>query len=305
MRSSIFPTDLHMNGHSRLLRIQRASGALRVLRGLFAPMLLAPVIACGPAPAPPAADALQGRLGLTGSSTVAPLAAEIAKRFEAQHPEVRIDVQTGGSSRGIADARSGIADIGLVSRALVGTEQSDLQAHPIARDGIAMIVHASNPVPQLNADQVRALYRGQWRNWQQAGGPDLEVSVVNKAQGRSTLDLFLEHFGLQSREIRPAVVIGDNEQGIKTVAGNAGAIGYVSVGSAEYAAASGVPIRLLALDAIQASVDSVRQQRYPLARPLNLVTRGTPGGLAAAFIAYAQSPAVHDLVRGLYFVPLE
>ena len=36
------------------------------------------------------------KLTLTGSSTVAPLASEIAKRFETERPEVRIDVQTGG-----------------------------------------------------------------------------------------------------------------------------------------------------------------------------------------------------------------
>ena len=72
-----------------------------------------------------ASGQLQGKLILTGSSTVAPLANEIAKRFEQQHPGVRVDVQTGGSSRGIVDARRGTADIGMASRALAGDE-SDL-----------------------------------------------------------------------------------------------------------------------------------------------------------------------------------
>ena len=52
-------------------------------------------------------DRLQGKLVLTGSSTVAPLASEIGKGFESENPGVRVDVQTGGSSRGIADARQG------------------------------------------------------------------------------------------------------------------------------------------------------------------------------------------------------
>ncbi|MDT0496642.1 hypothetical protein RM530_04605 [Algiphilus sp. W345] len=54
---------------------------------------------------PAAAD----KLVLTGSSTVAPLAAELGKRFEQQQPGTRIDVQSGGSSRGVQDARSGLA----------------------------------------------------------------------------------------------------------------------------------------------------------------------------------------------------
>jgi phosphate transport system substrate-binding protein len=65
------------------------------------------------------------KLVLTGSSTVAPLASELARRFEAENPGVRIDVQTGGSSRGILDARKGLADIGMVSRGLKD-EESDL-----------------------------------------------------------------------------------------------------------------------------------------------------------------------------------
>lgn len=56
--------------------------------------------------APPSpADSLTGKLVITGASTLAPLIAEIGKRFEILHPAVRIDVQTGGSSRGIADVR--------------------------------------------------------------------------------------------------------------------------------------------------------------------------------------------------------
>ncbi|MGV8891357.1 MAG: hypothetical protein ACOH2K_00090 [Burkholderiaceae bacterium] len=52
-------------------------------------------------------NASAGWLVLTGSSTVVPLALEIAKRFEQQNPGLRIDVQSGGSSRGVANARSG------------------------------------------------------------------------------------------------------------------------------------------------------------------------------------------------------
>ena len=93
-------------------------------------------------------SSLSGKLVLTGSSTVAPLAGELGKRFESLHPGVRVDVQMGGSSRGIADARQGLADIGMCSRALKETE-SDLLAFTIARDGICIIVHKKNPVTSL------------------------------------------------------------------------------------------------------------------------------------------------------------
>ena len=88
------------------------------------------------------------KLVITGSSTIAPLVSEIGKRFEARHPGVRIDVQTGGSSRGVADTRQELAHIGMASRALKPSEQ-DLQGRVIAHDGIGLIVHQSNPLTSL------------------------------------------------------------------------------------------------------------------------------------------------------------
>jgi phosphate transport system substrate-binding protein len=129
---------------------------------------------------------LSGRLILTGSSTVAPLAAEIAVRFETRHPGVRIDVQTGGSGKGIADARSGVADIGMASRGLKDGE-SDLTAHQIAADGVCLIVHQSNPITELTDEQVVGIYTGQINNWSELGGPDRPIVVVHKAEGRATL----------------------------------------------------------------------------------------------------------------------
>src|SRR6056297_3118701 len=124
------------------------------------------------------------RLTLTGSSTVAPLAAEIALRFEAQHPEVRIDVQTGGSGKGIADVRLAVADIGMASRPLA-PDEADLTAHQIAADGVGLILHESNPLHELSDQQIVAIYTDKINNWQDVGGQDQPITVVHKAEGRA------------------------------------------------------------------------------------------------------------------------
>src|SRR5687768_13406668 len=135
-------------------------------------------------------NAASQKLTLIGASTIAPLAAELARRFESLHPGTRVDVQTGGSARGINDARRGIADIGMVSRALK-PEEKDLQAHTIAWDGIGIILHADNPITALSQQQIGDIYTGKTPNWKAVGGRDASITVVNKAEGRSTLELFL------------------------------------------------------------------------------------------------------------------
>ncbi|HEY9655490.1 MAG TPA: phosphate ABC transporter substrate-binding protein, partial [Crinalium sp.] len=230
------------------------------------------------------------------------LASEIAKRYEAEHPDVRIDVQSGGSSRGIADARQGVANIGLVSRKLKDSEK-DLQAFTVAKDGVSVILHKENPMSQLSDQQVAAIYTKKVKNWKDLGGQDAPITVVNKAEGRSTLELFAQYFKLEPKDIKADVVIGDNEQGIKTVTGNPNAIGYVSIGSAEYSATHGSPIKLLPVKGIEASIANVTNEKFPISRPLNLVTKTTPTGLQKEFIEFARSPKVQDIVKQQYFVP--
>ncbi len=251
-------------------------------------------------------DAIAGssRLVLTGSSTVAPLMREIARRFEARYSGVRIDVQTGGSSRGINDARRGVANIGMVSRELM-SDEDDLHGFTVAVDGVGLIVHRDNPVMSLDKWQITGIYTGKIKRWDDVGGADAQITVINKAEGHSTLMLFLNYFQLRSSAIKPHVVIGDNAQGIKTVIGNPHAIGYVSIGAAAYEVQRGAPLHLLSLDGVDASVANVRNGVFPLVRPLNLVTLGEPHGLARKFIAFSRSDEVHDLIEAQYFVPVD
>ena len=246
---------------------------------------------------------LSGKLVVTGASTLAPLISEIGKRFESLSPNVRVDVHTGGSSRGVADARQGLADIGMVSRAMKDDEK-DLHAFPVARDGVGIILHKDNPVQSLTDEQVIAIYTGRIINWKDVGGKDAPITVVNKAEGRSTLEVFLHYFKLKNADVKAQVVIGDNEQGVKTVAGSRHAIGYVSIGTAEYDESQGVPIKLLPTGGVPASTETVRNGIFPISRPLHIVTRTPPIGLTKAFIDYAQSKAVHDIIAQQYFVPL-
>ena len=242
------------------------------------------------------------KLVITGSSTVAPLVAELATLYERRHPQVRIDVQTGGSSRGIQDARAGLADIGMASRALTA-EETDLQAHTLAWDGITVIVHRDNPITRLSKEQLQGIYGGRIRNWSEVDGNQAPISVINKAEGRSTLELFLSYLQMANRDIQADVVIGDNQQGIKSVIGLPTAIGYVSIGAAAYEVEHGAPLRLLPIDGVEPTLANVENGRFPIARPLNLLTRGQAQGLAADFIRFSHSAEAQPAIQAQFFIP--
>ncbi len=201
------------------------------------------------------------------------------------------------------DTREGLADIGMVARALK-PDEANLHATPIARDGVCFIVNRTNSVTALSDDQIVRMYTRAVSNWKQVGGPDLPITLVHMKDGLALLELFLDHFKLKSTQVRADAIISDSDQGIQAVAGRPGAIAYVSCSRAG-AVGENVPIKVLPSEGIKATTAHVRDGTYPLSRPLNLVMRDTPKGLAKEFLDFAHSDAVVDLIDKYHYVTLE
>jgi phosphate transport system substrate-binding protein len=248
---------------------------------------------------------LTGKVTATGSTTISPLMAEIAKRLEEKNPGLRIDIQTGGSSRGINDAAKGTADIGMTSRALKETEKPGLAPVTIALDGIIMLVHASNPVSNLTDAQVLGIFRGELKNWKDVGGKDAPITVINRAEGRSELELFTEYFKIKPADIKPSLISGENQHGIKSAANDPNAIIYMSVGASEFAASEGEKVKLVSWNGIAANSRNVANGTLPITRPLILVIKNDASPLIRAVVDYARSKDVQDLVRGFSYVEVQ
>jgi phosphate transport system substrate-binding protein len=250
----------------------------------------------------PLAAALSGKLTLAGSSTMAPMMAEIARRFSLLHPNAVIDVRSGGSKVGIESARTGQADIGMVSRPLEPSEE-DLLAFPVGRDGVALIIHRDNRIRNLSKAQAKQVFLGRVSNWRELGGSSAPVDVLLAEEGRGATELLLSYFELHYRDLKGKVVPGDNRPRVAAVTSDPNAIVFVSMGHAERAAAAGEPIRLVAIDGVQPSSKTVRSGDHQLSRPLILLTKDFPKGVAKAFISFALSSQATETIKKHDFVP--
>lgn len=102
-----------------------------------------------------------------------------------------------GSSTGFKALAAGKAHIWASSRTVKPQEaeqfraRADLNApeseHVIAIDGLAILVHPSNPVSQMSIETLGRVFSGQIRNWSELGGPDSPHSTLR--QGRPFRDL--------------------------------------------------------------------------------------------------------------------
>lgn len=245
--------------------------------------------------APPAAAAPAVRLRLAGSPAMAPLMADVARRFQRYHPEIRVDIDSGGAEPVLDSLRSGRADLALASRPLAGID-GGLQGVPIARDGVALVVHRDNPLSGLDRVQLAAILGGKIDNWRQLGGADLALRLLQDAAA-GPAELPAPYPGL------PGAPAAARPGGAPAVAADPRAVAILPLAEAERAARAGAAIKLLAVDGVPATGANVRNARYPLSRPLLLVSRGAPAGAARTFTQFCATSQVSDLVLAHDFVP--
>ncbi|MYN03680.1 solute-binding protein [Pseudoduganella sp. DS3] len=232
------------------------------------------------------------RLHIAGSTTMGPLLREIAAKYRLLHPEVAIEVELGGSLRGLEEVRAGHAHIAMLSRALAPGEH-DLYGIPIARDGLGVVVHTENPMEPLDFEQLQAIFSGR-----------MDAFHVVAAQPGSASNALLARFLRQPLDtFKPNAAVESDIERMAVVASCENAISFVSIGAAERAIAQGVSIRLLPVSGVSACMANIRNGSYPICRSLTLVSKEPPLGIARSFFAFCLSAQVNGILSAFDFVP--
>lgn len=232
---------------------------------------------------------------LAGSTSIQPF----AERWAEEYPGGRIIVQAGGSTAGIKAAHDGTAEIGMSSRALQPSETAGLTQTVVARDGIAVIVHATNQVSAITLTQLRDIYAGRIRNWRELGGHDLPITVITREDGSGTRDAFEQFVMGKQFEIATSALVTAYSGGLrKMVSQDPAAIGYVTFSQLN------AQVAALAIDGVAPTEPAIASGKYRLQRPFVFLTRGAPAGAARQFIAFVLSDAGQQLARSEGLAPV-
>lgn len=229
-------------------------------------------------------------VSLAGSTAFQQFAQKLAKPFMEQNPGLRVSVQGGGSAVGIQAALQGTTQIGMADLVKLPDEAVALTAVIVARDGVAIIVHPSNPVVNLSIDQVRDVFGGKIVNWKELGGKDAPITVVSREAGSGTRASVEQIVGRMTLAAN-AIVQNTNGTIGETVANDAHAIGYLSHGLVNS------KIKALDIEGKPCTTEAMLSGGYPLVRPIYLLTKGPPQGAVKLFIDFILSEFGQTQIR--------
>lgn len=248
---------------------------------LFSLIFLLFLAGCGP-------DPLNGRVVLSGSSTLAPLATLAVDQWKKIHPQVEARVEAIGSDAGLDRLiLYGDADFALVSRPLTSADQDKAKAAgkelftvPLAWDAVCLVVPASNTwAKSLTRVQVAQAFTTA-RMWSDLDPlwPDRPIHRFALGPNSGTADVFADAIlgGNKTALFQGSQVQASEDdqilaRGVSAVSGALGYVGWTTFRDAD------PTLRVVALDGVVPSPTAIRTRAYGLPRRLWLV--GTRQGM--------------------------
>jgi len=251
-----------------------------------------------------------GRITVVCAPEAKPLIERERAAFEALYPQSEIQVREGSSREAIRALFGAECDLAVILRELEPEERGaavrgrlELEGYRFARDALVVVVHPGNRVENLALEQVRGVYRGEFRRWSELGGTDQRIVPVIQKPELDIMGFFLQQV-MNGQPITAQAVYEPSDSAMaEYVSNHPDAIGFVTLGWAErgvkavrLAALTGLPYR-------KPDLETVYRGDFPLSRYYNFYVRPAGSPLAHGFITFVTSRDGQAIVREQGLVP--
>ena len=233
-----------------------------------------------------------GKVTVSGSSALLPLAKDAAQKFKAKNDQVSITLNAGGSGTGLKQVSEGSVDIGnsdvFAKEKLPEAKAAELVDHKVAVTVMAPVVskEIGTNVKSLTKAQLQDIFTGKVTNWKDVGGPDEAVVLITRPSTSGTRALFTK-YALDGKEELSNKSMETDDSGtlVQTVSQTKGAIGYVAL---SYLMNNNT-VTPLAIDGVEPTLDNVYNGKYPVWGYEHMYTKGEATGAVKAFIDFIMS----------------
>jgi len=257
----------------------------------------------GPPPVVAADMSLTGKLTISVTGREQALFEKASVKFEKLHPRVRVRFAATDGGDPLAALADGSADIAVLGRTLK-PEEKEWTGTTVGWEGIAIMANASNRVQEITLKQATDLFSGAAKTWDDLGGLEARITVVNREEGKGVRPYLEQLLNLGGKFVNGKGVMEPDKEAIRFVSGNLNAVSYVNLSTGVGNVSVGVPIRLLAINKVDPEPANVSSGAYPLRRPIVVVTKTPPSPVVKAFVDFMLDKEGQKTIQEEDFVPL-
>jgi phosphate transport system substrate-binding protein len=226
--------------------------------------------------------AVSGNIKIEGSSTVYPITQAAAELFRQENPDARIEVGGAGTSDGFEAFCQGDTQISDASRPIDVAEEVPVCEEngvefieiPVAYDGISVVVNKHNDwATNVTSEKLNTMWEpaaeDKITKWSQVRSewPDRELSLYGPGTESGTYEFFNEYIVGNEEEVNRSDYEASEDDNVlvQGVAGDENALGYFGY---SYYVNNRDKLKLLAVDGVEPTEETIRSGEYLLSRPL-------------------------------------
>lgn len=249
-------------------------------------------------------NAASQQVTAVGSTALQPLAQQAAEHFQKKHPKITVTVQGGGSGAGLSQVGKGKVTIGnsdIFASQKKGVDARKLKDHKVAVVGITPVVNKDVAVKDLSMAELKDIFTGKITNWQEVGGKDEKIVLINRAQGSGTRFTF-EQEVLDGKTAKTAQEQDDSGAVQKIVKQTPGAVSYLAFSYTDGQAAKG--LKTVKIDGVKPSEKHVAKNEWKIWAYEHMYTVKKPDQATKKFVKYMTSKKVEKDTKKLGYVPM-
>lgn len=252
---------------------------------------------------------------LDGATALYPIYSAFAQAVypEKEYDQYNSEVMSNRTGEAYDNLLNGRADIifvlGPSEAQLAKAERmgKELKLTPVGREAFVFFVNARNPVQGLTTDELEGIYSGKITNWKEVGGKRKSIRAFQRPEDSGS-QTALQHFMGDVPIMDPPVediasLMGTIIDQVSDYKNYNNAIGFTF----RYYSTQMVKnnaIRLLQVDGVEPSVDTIRSGDYPLTNEFYAVTAGSDNPHIEAFLEWILSEQGQEIVEKTGYVPI-
>lgn len=245
----------------------------------------------------------QQEIKLGGSSSTHTAIKILGDAYAAQNQNVKFTfLPKGQSGSGIVGVKKGLRDVAGVSRKLKPEEDDgSVNYKQLATDGLVVATHPSvKGISNLTTQQLKAIYSGAVTNWQELGGPNEEVIVLDRPEDESAKKLLRKHYlGKELKNAPKAVIMRYEPELINALQNTPYSIGTFSLADS---ISNKLPVNRLSLNNIEATPENIKSGKYNMVRTIGVVWSKKPSEITQKYLDFSFSEKGTEILNNYGFV---
>jgi phosphate transport system substrate-binding protein len=245
-----------------------------------------------------AASNTQASIKVAGSSSALDFLRTLETDYESTSKNRQITLLEPGQSENIiAGIKQGLVDVGGISKNLKPEENDGtLEFREVAKDALLVATHPSvTGVKNLTTENLKSIYSGSVTNWQQLGGPNAQIVVLDRPEDESAKRLLRQYYlGKDLKNAPNAIVLRKEGELIQTIQSTPYSIGTFSLANAM---SHKLPLNRLSLNNIEPTVENLKTGKYPMARTIGIVWSKKASEATQSFVSYIFSQAGTNILE--------